>query len=293
MTALARLQAEFRAWMQQAPVLPGGLRSRDNAADEAVRPGALRARVLDTRKASRDVLLNVYRDAYALRLIEALQTDYPGLQAMAGPDQFDAMARAYIAAHPSRHPSIRWFGRGVADFLAMTTPFSTWPGASDMARFEWALGEAFDAEDATPLTFDDVAALPVDAWASLRFTLMPSLRRLTLHHDAPQAWMRRDDVVPGTLDVAAVLPGVDWLLWRSAPDAETQFRSMAPDEAWMIDRTCEGIVFPELCEGLGAFARDAAVDGEEDAVAAWAAQRAAGLLRVWVDAGMVSGLRFG
>jgi hypothetical protein len=288
MTALARLQAEFRAWMQQTPVVPQG---RDNAPTEAATPDAMRTRVRGTRKATRDTLLGVYRDAYALRLIEALQTAYPGLHAMAGTRDFDAMARAYIAAHPSRHPSIRWYGHGLADFLAVTPPFSGTPAAADMARFEWALGEAFDAADAFPLTVDDVAALPPDAWGSLRFTFVPSMRHVTLRHQAPQAWLRRAEVAAGDLDVppAAAGPGpfdVDWLIWRTAPDAETQFRSMDPDEAWMLDRASAGAIFPDLCGGLTAFAPVS--DDTDDAAAAWVAARAAGLLRVWVEAGCIA-----
>ncbi len=301
MTALARLQAEFRAWMQQAPVVPHGLRTHDKAPHEAAAPDAMRARVLDTKKADRDTLLGVYRDAYALRLIEALLTDYPGLHAMAGPADFDAMARAYIAAHPSRHPSIRWFGRDLADFLAATPPFSETPAAAEMARFEWALGEAFDAEDAIPLSVDAMAALPPDAWSTLRLTFMPSLRRVTLRHQAPQAWLRHGEVEAGELDVPPAADrdslgiagwlGVDWLIWRTAADAETQFRSMDPDEAWMIDRAREGMPFPGLCEGLAAFAPvadDAAIEDADDASGMWAAQRAAGLLRAWIDAGCVA-----
>ncbi|HJQ59063.1 MAG TPA: DNA-binding domain-containing protein [Vineibacter sp.] len=300
MTALARLQAEFRAWMQQVPVTPHGLRTRDNAPDTPATPDALRARVRDTRKASRATLLGVYRDAYALRLIEALRTDYPGLYTMAGPADFDTMARAYIAAHPSRHPSVRWFGRNLAVFLAATPPFSASPAAAEMARFEWALGEAFDAPDAPSLTFDDLVALPPDTWETLRLTFLPSLRRVTLRHQVPQAWLRRDDVAAGDLDVPPAIPlegpdtnagpGVDWLIWRTAPGSETQFRSMAFDEAWMLDRARAGAPFGELCAGLAAFAPiDADAESEEDD--AWAAPRAAGLLRAWVDAGCIAKIR--
>ncbi len=102
---------------------------------------SFQAAVRDTRKADRLTLLDVYRDGYALRLIEALTTDYPGLMAMAGPADFDHMARAYISAHPSHHPSIRWFGKDVADFLGATPPYSRTPAAAEMARFEWALGD--------------------------------------------------------------------------------------------------------------------------------------------------------
>ncbi|QQS12383.1 MAG: putative DNA-binding domain-containing protein [Rhodospirillales bacterium] len=316
MTALRRLQQEFRGWMLEgAP--------------------ELRGRVLDTAKADRDLLLAVYRDGYALRLIEALTTDYPGVLAMAGPADFDVLARAYIAARPSTDPSVRWFGRHLADFLAATPPFDGSPAAADMARFEWALGEAFDAADSTPLTFDDLAALPAEAWETLRLGFAPSLRRLTLRHEAPRAWARREAVAPGDLDVPANPPGedgapvaVDWLVWRATADAETQYRSMAADEAWALDAARDGADFAALCDGLAAFAP--ALDGHgvseggvggpvetatasrpdddrpledggggeggsesaEDEAAGWAAQRAAGLLRVWVDSGLITGTGF-
>ena len=90
---------------------------------------AFQAAVRDTSKADRITLLDVYRDGYALRLIEALTTDYPGLMAMAGPADFDHVARAYIAAHPSRHPSVRWYGRDLAVFLEQVECFLTTRGA--------------------------------------------------------------------------------------------------------------------------------------------------------------------
>ena len=56
---------------------------------------SFQAAVRDTRKADRITLLDVYRDGYALRLIEVLTSDYPGLMAMAGPADFDHMARSF------------------------------------------------------------------------------------------------------------------------------------------------------------------------------------------------------
>src|SRR5260370_42147930 len=61
---------------------------------------SFQAAVRDTRKADRITLLDVYRDGYAIRLIEALTNDYPGLMAMAGPADFDPMAPAELAPHP-------------------------------------------------------------------------------------------------------------------------------------------------------------------------------------------------
>jgi hypothetical protein len=240
---------------------------------------AFRSAVRDTSKADRVTLLDVYRDGYALRLIEALTTDYPGVMAMAGPADFDHMARAYITAHPSRHPSVRWYGRGLADFLAGTPPYDRTPAAAEMARFEWALGEAFDSPDMAPITADALMALPPEAWETLAFTTLPSLRRLTLAFEAPQAWQRREEVEPGNLAVERAPEPLVWAIWR--PELISNFRSLDADEAAMLDALVEGRAFPDLCEAVAPFT------GEEQAPA-----RTAGLLRAIVEGGMIAGFRY-
>ncbi|MBN9086718.1 MAG: putative DNA-binding domain-containing protein [Reyranella sp.] len=231
--------------------------------------------VRDTRKADRLTLLGVYRDAYFWRLIEVLTTDYPGLMAMCGPADFDHMARAYIAANPSRYRSVRWFGQYLADFLSATAPYKSVPAAAEMACFEWALGEAFDAPDAQPVAAADVMALPAETWGTLAFTPLPSLHRLSLSFEVPQAWQTRNEVEPGDLEVAAAAGPVSWVVWR--PDRTTHFRSMEPDEAAMVEVMVEGRTFPEMCEALLPYV------GEGRAAA-----RAAGLLRGWVEEGMIA-----
>jgi len=244
-----------------------------------VRSDGFAGAVRDTSKADRFTLLEVYRDAYALRLIEVLTNDYPGLFAMAGPADFDHMARAYIAAHPSHHPSARWFGAELGDFLGRTAPFSGSPDAVEMARFEWALGEAFDAANAEPVTADALMALPPEAWGELTFKPLPSVRRLTLAFAIPQAWQQRDDVEPGNLEVEAEATPVEWVIWR--PALVSNFRSLDADEAAIFDALVEGRSFPEICETMTAFA------GEEDAL-----PRAAGLLRAWIEEGMIASFHY-
>jgi hypothetical protein len=239
---------------------------------------AFEGAVRDTRKADRTTLLHVYREGYALRLIEVLTNDYPGLLAMTGPDDFDRMARAYIAGYPSRHPSARHFGRSLAQFLAATPPCGDSPAAIEMAHFEWAMGEAFDAADAEPLSANTVMALPPDAWETLGFTPLPSLRRLTLAWEVPQAWQRREEAEPGNLEVKQAAEATGWVIWR--PELETNYRSLEPDEAVLLDALIEGQPFPAMCEAI------AAITGEEQAPA-----RAAGLLRAWIEAGMIAGCR--
>ncbi|MBV8188773.1 MAG: putative DNA-binding domain-containing protein [Alphaproteobacteria bacterium] len=240
---------------------------------------AFHAAVRDTKKADRATLLQVYRDGYALRLIEVLTNDYPGVLAMAGPADFDRMARAYIAAHPSRHPSVRPFGKSLAPFLAATAPYSDSPAAIEMARFEWAMGEAFDAPNAEPLSAATVMALPPEAWATLAFTAVPSLRYLTLAYEVPQAWQRREEVEAGNLEAETASEATGWAIWR--PELETNYRSLEPDEAVLLDALIDGRPFPDLCAAI------AGLTGEDQAPA-----RAAGLLRAWFEAGMIADCRF-
>lgn len=236
------------------------------------------AAVRDTSKARRATLLDVYRDGYVLRLIEVLTGDYPGLMAMAGPDDFDHLARAYVAAHPSTYRSVRWYGGGLADFLARTPPFSNTPAAAEMARFEWTLSEAFDSHDIEPITAEGLMALAPEAWETLAFTALPSLRRIPFAFEVPQAWQRRDEVEPGTLIVERSTEPVIWAIWR--PEFVSSFRSLEKDEAAMLDALIAGRPFPELCEAVAPFT------GEEQAPA-----RAAGLLRAMVEGGMIASFR--
>jgi len=231
--------------------------------------------VRDTTRTDRLTLLGVYRDAYALRLIEVLTNDYPGVMAMAGPADFDYLARTYIAAHPSHHPSVRWFGRHLPDFLGSTPPFNGAPAVAEMARFEWTMGEAFDAPDATPVGAAQLMALAPETWETLSFSTVPSLRRLRCAYEVPQAWQRRAEEEPGNLEVPAAAEPADWVIWR--PERVTHFRSLETDEAALLDALIAGRVFPDMCEDL------VPLVGEEQAMA-----RAAWLLRGWVEAGMIA-----
>jgi hypothetical protein len=232
------------------------------------------AQVRDTSKADRVTLLDVYRDGYALRLIEVLTNDFPGVLAMVGSESFDALTRAYIANHPSRHPSVRWFGRRLADFLATTAPYDRTPALAEMARFEWALGEAFDSVDVEPIKAEAIMAVPPEGWETIAFRPIPSLQRLDFAYDVPPSWQTREEVEPGTLQVAALDAPVGWVVWR--PERASNFRSLEPDEAAMLGAMIDGQPFPALCEAL-------LPNVEEDQAAA----RAAGLLRAWVEEGMI------
>ncbi|MBA2491691.1 MAG: HvfC/BufC N-terminal domain-containing protein [Gammaproteobacteria bacterium] len=249
MTGLARLQEDFHAYL-----LYGEQR--------------VTARVAGTARASAEERLAVYGNAYRLRLLEALENDFPALKTLLGDGEFATLGRAYIDAHPSRHPSLRWFGTHLSNFVQRTPPYDAQPLLAELAAFEWAQGEVFDAEDAVALSIEDIAALPPTAWPAMRLEFHPSVRRLNLDWNAPSMWQAIDkhETFPALEKAAITTP---WLLWRK--QLEIHWRSLGAEEAWAIDVCLRGETFGELCAGLCEWTEESQ-----------AALRAAGLLKRWV-----------
>src|SRR5262249_57429314 len=138
MSDFARQQADF-----QRGILAG---------DDAVL-----AEILDSPREKRETLFGVYRYAYGSRLVEAMRNDHELLHAYLGDEMFDEMGHAYVKAHPSEHPNMRWFSQGIPDFLRSTAPYSAHPVLADLAALERALNDAFDGRDGAVLALADVA----------------------------------------------------------------------------------------------------------------------------------------
>ena len=108
--------------------------------------------------------LGIYARGYRSRLLECLRADFPALRLLAGDTAFDLFAEGYIAAHPSREPSLYGFGAGFADHLAACRPpDASQPGSllalpAQLARIERARSEAQRARgvegEALPLGAD-------------------------------------------------------------------------------------------------------------------------------------------
>ena len=205
--------------------------------------------------------LEVYRHAYRARLVAALTDNYTVLARALGDEAFDALGQAYLAARPSRHPSIRWFGHELADFMAAADDELV-PHASlvDFARMDWALRGAFDAAEAVPLAPATLAALSPDGWADLVLHLQPSVQRMTLAHAIEPAWRVLREWEPESGDDQPELPepvphGHVLLAWRQA--GETRWRSLEPLEAVLLDAVAQGAPFALLCERAAAELGDA------------------------------------
>jgi len=237
---------------------------------------AVREHIVSAARADPGQRLRIYYDAYRLRLIEAIATDYEALYAAMGADAFKAACRAYIAATDSSYRNVRWYGGALPDFLRTTAPWCEQPLLSEIALFEWTLTLAFDAADGLAVTFDELAALPGEQWPTVAFVLHPCVKLISLHTNAP-AFRKAHDAGEPLPEASAAAAPVSWLIWRR--DYTVCFRSLSEPEAWALRAVREGANFSALCEGMCEW-----FEPEE------AAPHAAGFLRQWVDDGVIGGV---
>ena len=148
--------------------------------------------------------LGVYRHAYRARLTEALADNFEILARAMGDEAFAALADGYITAHPSSHPSIRWFGDRLAEFMGSAAAADgglvPHPAFVDLARMDWALRAAFDAADAPALGREALAGWAPPDFAALRLAPHPSMQLVRLQWAIEAAWRalrEHDSEVPG------------------------------------------------------------------------------------------------
>src|SRR5258706_11424995 len=128
MTHLRDLQIHFRKAV---------LGADDGALREFVRaPGPIADRI------------DVYRNTVQSSLTEVLASAFPVTQRIVGDRFFAGLARAFIAAHPPRRPHLSTYGDGFSAFIAASDIEQQLSYLPDVARLEWARGEAYFAADA-------------------------------------------------------------------------------------------------------------------------------------------------
>jgi hypothetical protein len=234
---------------------------------------AIESQVLGSARVPVATRLGIYGGAYAGRLAEALASNYPALAQLLGEVDFQSLAEAYVRTHDSPFFSIRYYGDQLAQFLAADAHYAGAPVLAELARWEWTLGQVFDAADAEPVSHDALAQVPPEEWAQLRFAWHPSVRRVELHWNSPQVWQAASEQQEPPAVTFAEEPQ-PWLLWRR--DLTTYFRSLPRIEDMALEAARKGWPFGELCALL--------CDEVGDAQAPL---QAATLLRGWVASGLL------
>ena len=256
MSELLALQRDMMQWLQ-------------------TESGDIQSHVLGTKKVSVETRLAIYANAYRYRLIDALSDNYPSVHTLLGDEGFYNDGIQYTLEYPSQHFSIRYFGSHLEAFLAQHHPESK--VLAEMARFEWALRNAFDAEDVFSLGLNALQTVAPESWAELGFVLHPSVARVDLQWNVPQLWSAIEEET-GEIPIEEAEYPIPWLIWRK--ELKTYYRSVDVDEAWALDNVMQGANFAEICAGVCEW-----VDEEH------APARVAGFLSEWLAADMITELK--
>lgn len=218
--------------------------------------------IVDDEKVGANTRLNIYFNGYRLRIIEALATAYPKLQAWLGDDAFDQTARSYIDHYPSTYCNMRWVGDRMQAHLQNT--LAKHPFAAEMAQFEWAISLAFDAEDAQILQLEDLAKIAPEAWGELQFIFHPSVQLLSTEYNVIAIWKALDTHKKPNKPRKT---NQHILVWRHALDSH--FRSINYAEYVAIQSVKAGSNFAQLCESIEAESADAATMQAAQYLSAW------------------------
>jgi hypothetical protein len=204
--------------------------------------------------------LRVYAEAYMIRLREVLAQDFPTVAVILGNEKFDVLARDYARAFPSRHPSVRHFGRSMAEFL--NCRFDLPPYMAALAQLEWALIEVFDAPDCRPINICDLQDIDANDWPALKFAPIPALRMFQSNWPVPQLWKTPD---------AAILPAPTSIrVWR-APNYQVFHAPIESREYDALDSLIKGKSFAEICDAYGDLGPDEAARESTATFARWLA----------------------
>lgn len=202
--------------------------------------------------------LAIYNRAYFYRLLDALGTVFEHTQRALGPSEFERHGLAYLAGHPSMHPSVERVGQHFAEHLRSAEPL-----LADLAALEWARLRALLAENPTRIASARDALHPEFPSARLRF--VPSFELLELDSRALKLFAGLEPDLGSTCTVAV-----------SRRDHIVLHESLSPLESHALREALADAPMSMICALFDA--------GDVEAGAAHAASTIAGwFARGWVE----------
>lgn len=232
------------------------------------------ASIVDSPKSDRATLFSVYHDAYRIRLAGLLSNDYPMLRNRLGDDVFGRLVEDYISSAPSRQRNARWYGARLPDFMQAAPQWRPNQEAIDLARFERALSDAFDAAEAHSVSIDALADVRAEDWPRIAFEFHPSVALFDLARGTAQIYAAladEDDPPPIQQGEEAII------FWRN--DGQSFYRPVAEDERLALTEARRGETFSDICALL-------AFRGSDEGLT----QRIASFLSQWLAEGLVTRL---
>jgi hypothetical protein len=146
------------------------------------RPSDVAAHILPSSTLEPEERLELYRDMYEVRMVEALEGDYEGVEAFLGHAKFHRLAWDYIQTHPSTSYTLNRLGDHLPEFIENDPKTTRRALLADLARLELAMTEVFDEAEKAPLGAGAFAGVDPSQLAATRLVTIPALRLLALRY---------------------------------------------------------------------------------------------------------------
>ena len=172
-------------WMQEFVVHPGRVQEalRSKEARRLVDPKKIAEVILPSRTLEPEERVDIYHGMYLIRMEEALQSDYRGLQEFLGMRGFRKLVARYVLSFPSRSFTLNRLSDHLPEFILAQKGFRSRGFCYDLARLELAIAHVFDEEETPPLTTEEIAAFPPEAWEHARLEPIRPLRLLSFKYN--------------------------------------------------------------------------------------------------------------
>jgi hypothetical protein len=170
--------------MQSVVVHPGAVEDAVSSLDaqEEIPLARVGEVVLPSKSLKPVERLGIYHGMYLLRMVEALQADFPALEHFLGEDAFRELVRAYVQAFPSRSYSLNPLGDHLPEFVRTAPGVKRPEFCHDLARLELAVSQVFDAPETPPLTEAAIAAVAPEAWETARLKTIEAFALLAFRY---------------------------------------------------------------------------------------------------------------
>ncbi len=197
--------------------------------------------------------LSIYRNAYRAQLTDCLGETFVQTRAWLGGETFIDAARSHVQRMPPSSWTLGAYGDGFDGTLSELYPDD--PEVAELARIEWMLSKAFEAEDADALPASVISGID---WDNAVIVFVPTLRTIPALTNAGAILSELAE--GGSPPAAASLPEpASMLIWRH--NFTPCFRSIEAVERQAIELTDAGASFADLCATL------VGMRGKEDGLA--------------------------
>ncbi len=170
---------DLQKWMQSVLV---SRESTEAACMAAMASAAVDHLILPSATLAPVERVAIYHDMYLSRMEEALESDFPAVAHFVGHRRFHRLVADYVEIFPSRSYTLNRLGDHLPEFIQYDESLRHRGFLYDLARLELAVTQAFDAPPATPLSPEQIAAVPNDGWARARLRPVPALHLMAFRY---------------------------------------------------------------------------------------------------------------